>query len=144
MTRLSSVIFFLFWLTTVNLPAQTTTFLSLLSGNWSASGNWSNGTPDSNTDVIIAGSLTFNCTVNINGTCNNLKHINLSTIKINSGKTLTVSGELTLGLLAAFTNNGTLIMKGNLIKSPATTILTIQGGVTSASGLTFPGNISID
>ncbi|MFY8033826.1 MAG: hypothetical protein ACOVMN_04860, partial [Flexibacteraceae bacterium] len=76
-------------------------------GNLNSNTNWSTGTmPISNTDVIIDGSLT----INSNYSLRNITVNTLDTIKIPTGITLTVTGNLANE--GVITGLGTLIISG--------------------------------
>lgn len=108
----------------------------IVSGNWTNASNWSAGIPDSDDNVSI--NIGVTATVNADGVCLNLSQF-LSSLVINPGATLTINGVYSASTQAnANTNNGTLILRGNLKPAIGATVLTIQGGVTSEGGLTFP------
>jgi hypothetical protein len=108
----------------------------IISGDWTNASNWSSGIPDGNDDVSISFGVT--ATVNADGVCLDLSQF-LSSLLINAGATLIINGIYTASTQAnANINNGTLILKGDLKPAIGTTVLTINGGVTTVGGLTFP------
>jgi uncharacterized delta-60 repeat protein len=119
-------------------------------GNLNSNGNWSTGaTPASNTDVIIDGSLT----VSINYSLRNITINPNDTIKIPTGITLTVTGNLANE--GVITGLGTLLMAGannQSIGGGRITNLTVANGqtvvlsaATSISGtLTLGANSTFD
>ncbi|MCB0801867.1 MAG: hypothetical protein KDB74_02115 [Flavobacteriales bacterium] len=130
----------------IGVMAQSTLYSSPgTNGNWSNAARWSNGFPDMNKDAVVGQSLLTASKVDVDFECRDLTNTILAqTLRINSGVTLTVYGDLTLSRFSNFTNNGTLIIHGDVIDNLGSVkLLTIQGGVTSVSGLTFP-NITID
>lgn len=72
-----------------NSNASVSTFTG--TGNWSTSGNWSDGIPGSTTDATIAGT----CTVDGDYTVTNLTINSGAVLTIDPLKSLTVSGTLT-------------------------------------------------
>ena len=118
--------------------AQSSNFTG--SGNWTTEMNWSNGLPKSNTNVTTTlGSHIF---VNAVAECNDLS-LFLSSMTINSEGSLTINGVYSATTTGTNLNNGTLILRGNLKPAIGNKVLTINGGITSVSGLTFP-TFSID
>ena len=116
------------------MNAQTSNWNT--TGNWSNAVNWTAGIP--NSTINATGTAATTLTVNINGACLNLSQF-LNSVIINAGVTLTVNGDYTASTTAnANVNNGTLILKGDVQPAVGTKVLTINGGVTTVSGLTFP------
>jgi len=115
------------------VDAQTSNYSG--TGNWTSTGNWSNGIPTSNTNATTT--IGASIIVNSTGVCNNLT-LFLSSLTINAGTQLTINGIFTATTTGNNTNNGTLIMRGNVKPAIGTTVLTVNGGVTTVSGLTFP------
>lgn len=120
-------------LSSFQLFGQTSTFSGM--GDWSDATKWDNGVPDASMDVIIQTISTV--TVDIEANCNDFLMSFGTTFIINPGTTLTVSGTSLLDAVAPHTNEGTLVLRGNLDSVNSGTRLTINGGVTSAGGLIF-------
>jgi Fe-S cluster biogenesis protein NfuA len=105
------------------IPPTTTTFSN--TGDWSASGNWSNGIPTSAMDAIIDG----NVTVDVAAETKNLTIINYQTVTISDTKSLTVNGTLTNshGTFGLVINPGGQL-KNNTAGVDATVNLNVTGG----------------
>ncbi|NOZ45410.1 MAG: T9SS type A sorting domain-containing protein, partial [Chlorobi bacterium] len=94
---------------------------NIWSGNstdWNSSTNWENGTiPASGNIAIIPGTPTGgkHPIVSSNSDCNDLVLLPNATLTIESGKTLTVNGDLIINANASFIDNGTLVVNGNSI-----------------------------
>ena len=82
----------------VGLNAQTTFNGGGGDNNWNTPTNWSAGIPTATDDVIIADGVTVD--VNVDGQCASLTfadNATTTTININTGITLTVSGDINFG-----------------------------------------------
>ncbi len=96
--------------------AATSSFTT--TGNWSTAGNWSNGVPGTPTSVTISSGT---CTLDADATVTNLTVSPGAAFTISSGKTLTVTGTLTLDAnssgIASLINNGTITATNTTVKS---------------------------
>lgn len=110
------------------------------SGDWSNPSNWDKGIPSATNDVRIPLLITANVDIT-NAVCNNLTMF-LSSLNIDLGGRLTINGRFAATTTGVISNEGTLIMRGDLETALGDRILSIQGGVTTVSGLTFP-NVTI-
>ena len=101
------------------LTAQTTFIGGGGDNNWNTLANWSSGVPDAADDVIISDGMTVD--VNVDGQCASLifaDNNTTTTLNINSGITLTVSGDINFGNPVVDGTNEILnVDDGNLIAS---------------------------
>jgi hypothetical protein len=99
---------------TFSTPASTNSTWTG-TGNWSTAGNWSNGLPGTITSVTVSSGT---CTFDIDATVSSLTVTSGGAINISSGKTLTISGNLTLKSeaigTASLINDGALTVNGTI------------------------------
>lgn len=108
--------------------SQSSNFI--LPGNWHTTAiSWSAGVPDASTSAVISAS----CSITSNAECLDLTINIFGSTTISSGTTLTVNGNLkTPNLGGGITNNGTLLLKGDLYKD-SDLQLEIGGSITLSS-----------
>lgn len=94
-----------------NLNPAVTTWTGILSNDWLANGNWDNGLPGENSEVIIGTSINYP-EIRSLVTVASLEVMPLAGISIMQGGDLTVSGNLTLKSSASGT--ATLLNEGGL------------------------------
>lgn len=130
------VFVFLIFISSISV-GQTTMSTSNV---WSNAAAWDNGIPDASTNAFVNGFF-ITATVDVNAVCDSLE-LTISSLVIDPSLTLTVNGTFSPSVLGSVTNDGILIMRGN-VQNIGGTKLTINGGVTTYSGLTMPG-LTID
>ncbi len=106
-------------------------------GNWSETGKWSAGIPDGNDDVNINFGVTL--TADMDGSCNNLSQL-ASSLVVNNGVTLNINGVFTVSTIGATTNNGTMVLNGNIKPALGTADLTVGGRNHLNWRINFPNN----
>lgn len=127
----------------------TITSLDEQGGDWSQSGTWTGGDPTS----ILDGTVDLgNTNITIAGTvyANSISFITNTTITINSGDTLIVSGGFSIsgGANVNFSMNGTLIVNGDLTVESGSSFnlngnsgfLGVTGNFTNNGGGTYNSN----
>lgn len=111
-------------LITTTLHAQTT--FNAVSGNWSTPGNWSAGVPDAADAVTIPANRAV--TVDVDAVCASITYTagtTSSSISLNDGVTLSVTGTITMNAPAA----------ANTIQS-----LDVANGIVNCAGLVMANN----
>jgi len=107
---------------------KATSYTSVANANWSVATTWSPvGVPGSGDNVTINTTVTLNANENV------------TSIIINSGKTLTVSGSSTLTVHGDFTNNGTFTCSTGTVTFAGT----INQALGGSSAITF-NNLTIN
>ncbi len=93
---------------TVSITAAPTISTFSGTGNWNVGSYWDHGVPVSTTQAFING----NCTVTAAATCNNLTINPTAYLTVNSGQTLSITGQFTIkstaGGTGSYINNGTV------------------------------------
>jgi|GEM_PF-3327407 len=87
--------------------STTTTWVGTSNTNWQAAANWTNGSPNLNTDVIISSGAPNMPRINNTANCRN--------ITIQSGATLTINGTNTLNVYGNWTNQGTFLANNSTV-----------------------------
>ena len=87
------------------------------SSDWNTGANWTpEGVPSSAENVTIPAATPNSCVLNATGAqCNNLLIASGATLTMQTGSTLTVSGDLTIQNSGTLNNNGTLHLEGDLV-----------------------------
>jgi hypothetical protein len=100
-----------------NAPEPMKTWNGSVSANWDDEANWTPaGVPLSSEDLLIPGSTPNPCTVNSTGmVCNHLTIAEGSSLEIFPANSLTAFGDLIIRDGGTLTNDGLLILKGNLV-----------------------------
>ncbi|MFH1119360.1 MAG: S8 family serine peptidase [Bacteroidota bacterium] len=78
----------------ITMAPASTTWNGSVSGDWHTSGNWSNGIPGAETDVIINDVSTNIPVINASAWCNDLTIGSEGSLTVNEGMKLTVTGDL--------------------------------------------------
>ena len=104
------------------------------SGLWSNASNWDNGVPNAATDASLG--IFDVITIDIDAQCKDL-FTSLSRFTVNPGVTFTIFGQCNIATFSNSINNGTLILRGNLVANNPGSTLTIAGSVTSTGGITL-------
>lgn len=111
---------------TFGTPASSTTWDG--TGTWYTAGNWSNGIPGSATQAIInSGVVTIDAAP---GYSNNLTINPGAGVTLNSGKTLSITGNLVLESTASSTATGSVLNNGTLSVSGTITAKRYLTGAT--------------
>jgi fibronectin-binding autotransporter adhesin len=111
---------------TFGTPASSTTWNG--TGTWYTAGNWSNGVPGSATQAIInSGVVTIDAAA---GYSNNLTVNPGAGVTLNTGKTLSITGNLVLESNATSTATGSLLNNGTLSVSGTITAKRYLTGAT--------------
>ncbi len=128
-------VFVLFGLVFNSVQAQVSNFR--FTGLWSSAINWTAGIPTIADDVTVNSFVAG--TLDVDGFCNNLNITGIAgSLTVNAGQTLTINGELNKGLFGSITNNGTIVIYGD-INYFGTRKIEVAGSVTIATGLNFDG-----
>jgi hypothetical protein len=109
---------------------------------WSTGGNWSpNGEPADTENVVINGSVSRDPVIFSNAQCNDIKIENGGFLLINSGRSLDVNGNLTIGGSDA-KDDGILTLSGNASLNIAGDYTKWDKSVlnSNSSTMTFDGN----
>ena len=112
-----------------SVVGAATQFVGPNNGDWSVSGNWSNGLPTSGNDALIGGGVTVVISQNI------LANFNLDcfgSLVVNAGVTVTNQG--TFSLNSTSTWNGSLLNQANFNNYGA---MTVNASVTNQSGVFY-------
>lgn len=109
-------IFFIIMLLCSSLVfSQTTSFIGVTTGNWSSSGNWDNGVPNSSTVAQLHFGNQTSCIVDVNADCFSLVHYSNYPMIIQSNVTLTVHSSLDIAPGSGFSILGNLKTHGDLL-----------------------------
>lgn len=136
------LVFFLATLVAGKVNAQTTTsWKGTSSTSWSSASNWTNGVPNSTTDVIIGdASFTgnFNPSTSTTSVCKNLTLGSTKVVTLTVNHSFTVNGSILINANGTLNHNASsssaITLKGDLLNHG-----TYTGNGNSKSTLTFAG-----